>query len=61
VIEYRELLLLLRDSNQLDAIESLVTDGLSAFTTDGDAISGLITTPAGAAKLNGMLLPLASE
>jgi hypothetical protein len=60
VISATELALLLRGTDRdanLDSIEHLIVTGLSAFTTDADAITGLTTTPAGTAKLNGMMLP----
>jgi hypothetical protein len=55
-----ELLTLMNASdrlNQLDAIESLVADGLSQFTTDADAVTGLTATAAGMRRLKAMTLP----
>lgn len=60
MIEHLELVLLLRSAEQIDAVENLIVTGLSAFTTDADAITGLTTTPAGNAKLRSVTLPPAS-
>ena len=61
MIEYRELLLLLRDGSQLDAIESLVADGLSAFVVKDGQVIGMHNTAQGNARLASMTLPRASE
>jgi hypothetical protein len=63
MIPARELLLLMNSADSpanLDSIEHLIATGLSAFTTDADAITGLTTTPAGNARLSAMTLPVAS-
>jgi len=63
VITGVELALLLRGTERdvnLDSIEHLIVTGLSAFTTDAGAITGLTTTPAGNAKLRSVTLPPAS-
>jgi len=62
VIAYRELVLLLNSADSpanVAAIADLIDSGLSAFTTDADAITGLTTTPAGNARLRAMTLPTA--
>jgi hypothetical protein len=64
MIDRAELLIILNAADRLDQIEAvqdLIEHGLSVFITDADAITGLTTTPAGAAKLNGMLLPTSHE
>jgi hypothetical protein len=60
MISALELALLLRGSDRdanLNSIEQLIVTGLSTFTTDADAITGLTTTPAGNARLRAMTLP----
>jgi hypothetical protein len=63
VIAAVELAMLLRGSDRdanLDALASLFADGLVTPVTDRDMIVVITTTAAGAAKLNGMMLPPAS-
>jgi hypothetical protein len=60
VILRAELLILLNAfdrSDNIDAIESLVTDGLSAFIVKDGAIVGLDNTAQGNARLAAMTLP----
>jgi hypothetical protein len=59
VIDRAELLLILSasDTEQIDALASLLNRGLVRPILDGDSIVAITTTAAGAAKLNGMMLP----
>jgi hypothetical protein len=63
MIERAELLLILSasDTEQLDALASLLNRGLVRPILDGDSIVAITATAAGAAKLNGVMLPPTAE
>lgn len=63
MISALELALLLRsdrDAN-LNSLQSLITRGLVTVVTDRDSIVAITATAAGAAKLNGVMLPPTAE
>jgi hypothetical protein len=60
VIDQLELLLLIRSTEQVDAIENLIVNSLSTFVLKDGAIVGLDNTVQGNARLRGMTLPTGS-
>jgi hypothetical protein len=61
MIERLELLLLLRSTEQVDAVENLIVSGLSTFAIEADTIVGLDNTVQGNARLRAMTLPTAQS
>lgn len=61
MIDQLELLLLIRSTEQVDAVENLIVNSLSTFVLKDGAIVGLDNTVQGNARLAAMTLPTAQS
>jgi hypothetical protein len=61
MIDRLELLLLIRSTEQVDAVENLLERGLVSAVVNGDAITAIKTTTKGNAALKARTLPAIKE